>query len=236
MEYRSLVIKNRTSFFLSGLLGLLTLFLLLAILPSVNPVLTKSETTSVDEEAIREILNNRNPVEFEAREAFDPSLLESIYTNEPGPGCTAPLLEVVQFIRQDDTLKADQVGLLDAMQAYVLWQKQAYEKVHIIEARMIAEGRTTMTQEEKDSLHDETGLNYPDPYIPPSYPPPSHQSPYPSTPFTGPMEAIESITFVNPARATAIVLFIETTRKTEYTLVKLGDSWRISCAQPIHRP
>lgn len=118
--------------------------------------------TPMDRRAIRRTLYSEIPTQKMALYQSDPSILTSVYTNEPALcSLNEQELETIRFVRQDATVQATQVGILDYWQAYVIWRGQAVEKREAIAQVVVAEGRNEMTYEEQASLLDQTGKTFP---------------------------------------------------------------------------
>jgi len=84
--------------------------------------------TSQEAKAVEATILRSRRIDAEAAYTFDTSLLSTVYINDPrGGGLTPEALATIQEVRQDPTIRADQVGELDYMQAVIEWRKRNYE-------------------------------------------------------------------------------------------------------------
>lgn len=84
--------------------------------------------TSQEAKAIESAILRSRRIDAEAAYTFDSINFSSIYINDSRGGETPPAaLRLIQEARQDFTIRANQVGYLDYMQAVIDWRKLNYE-------------------------------------------------------------------------------------------------------------
>jgi len=111
--------------------------------------------TSTDAQAVEATILRSLRIDAEANYTFDPSQLSTVYINDPrGGGITPKALAVIQKVRQDSSIQADQVGILDYHQALIERRKRAYD-LYIADLRS-KQADGTLSEEEKMILDGET--------------------------------------------------------------------------------
>jgi hypothetical protein len=111
--------------------------------------------TSDDEQAIRETILRARRIDIEAEYTFDSSQFATVYINDPRGGeITAEALAQIQEVRQDPTIRADQVGLLDYKQAVIEYLKSLYD--NYMAGLRAKQAAGTLTEEEQIILNGET--------------------------------------------------------------------------------
>jgi hypothetical protein len=115
----------------------------------IDPIATENA------QPIKDTILRAVRINIEAAYTFDTSQLATVYTNDPRGGEISPeALALIQEIRQDPTLRIDQVGVLDFMQTNVEHQKQVYDNYMAELRAKQADG--TISAEEQFILDGET--------------------------------------------------------------------------------
>lgn len=80
--------------------------------PAVTPTQGADDHTSVDAQKITDTLYKAIRIDIEAAYSLDASKLVTVYINDPRGGELAPAaLTYIQEVRQDYTIRKDQVGI-----------------------------------------------------------------------------------------------------------------------------
>lgn len=107
---------------------------------------------------IYNVLVQKTNVEVNASYTLDPSHLIEVYINDKRGGLLDDdSVKLVSFIRQDNNISAEDIGLLDFRLAYYSWRKISFDKITAINQKMHNENRASMTAAEVASLTDPTG-------------------------------------------------------------------------------
>ena len=137
------------------------LVILLCMVVGAVPIATARGNTDVPPELAKEIyetVQREMEIESLARYTLDSSLMDQVYINDVRGGRpSVSTLELVQFVKQDPTIKLADIGYLDGRKAYIEWLTGSIERREAVEQAMAAEGRSAMTDAEAASLVDETG-------------------------------------------------------------------------------
>lgn len=120
-----------------------------------EPQVEREPISSYEAEAVRETILRAWRIGVEARHTFDTSKYASVYINDSRGGeMTSEALALIQEIRQDPTIRMDQVGLLDYKIAAIENMKRMYED-YMAELRA-RQAAGTLHEEERLLLEGET--------------------------------------------------------------------------------
>lgn len=119
----------------------------------VNSGQSLEVNTSLDADAVREVIQRSQKVNAEAEYSFNTDILATVYTNDPRGGWEVKpeTLALIREMRQDPTLKVNQVGLLDGKQASIWRRKQKYQDY--IDGLQQKEMAGTLTIDEREILN-----------------------------------------------------------------------------------
>ncbi|MBU0511020.1 MAG: nuclear transport factor 2 family protein [Chloroflexi bacterium] len=110
---------------------------------------------SADAQAIRETILRARRIRIEAEYTFDTSQFDTVYINDPRGGVLSDKgLALIREIRQDTTIRKDQVGILDYKKAVIENLKHLYED-SMAELRA-KESAGKLTEEERLILQVDT--------------------------------------------------------------------------------
>jgi hypothetical protein len=113
------------------------------------------DDTSEEAQAIRETILRARRIRIEAEYTFDTSKFDTVYINDPRGGeMPAEALAQIREIRQDPTIRMDQVGFLDSMQIDIENLKREYDNYMTELRTKQADG--TLTDDEQLILEGET--------------------------------------------------------------------------------
>jgi hypothetical protein len=128
---------------------------------------------SGEAQAVRETILRAWRISVEAEYTFDTSKFTSVYVNDPRGGeITAGALDTIREIRQDPTIRMDQVGLLDYRKAAIKNLKRMYD--HYMAELRAKQTAGTLDEVERLILEGETnGWPTPEPHMESAAPTPT---------------------------------------------------------------
>jgi hypothetical protein len=121
--------------------------------------------TTGEAQAVRETILRSRRVDAEAAYNFETDILSTVYINDPRGGVLAPeAVSYIQEVRQDSTIRADELGNLDLMEAVIERRKRDYDNYMADLQAKQANG--TINEEERLILEGETyGWSTPEPHV-----------------------------------------------------------------------
>jgi hypothetical protein len=112
-------------------------------------------SNSDEVQAIKETIFRARRLRIDAEYNFDTNKFASVYINDPRGGeIPAEALDLIREIRQDPTIRADTVGILDYEKVAIENLKRSYE--NYIAVLRTKEASGTLTEEERLILKGET--------------------------------------------------------------------------------
>jgi len=129
--------------------------------------------TTGEAQAVRETILRSRRVDAEAAYNFETDILSTVYINDPRGGVLAPeAVSYIQEVRQDSTIRADELGNLDLMEAVIERRKRDYE--NYMAELQAKQANGTINEEERLILEGETyGWLAPEPHVESAAPTPT---------------------------------------------------------------
>jgi hypothetical protein len=111
--------------------------------------------TTGEAQAVRETILRSRRVDAEAAYNFETDILSTVYINDPRGGVLAPeAVSYIQEVRQDSTIRADELGNLDLMEAVIERRKRDYD--NYMAELQAKQAKGTINEEERLILEGET--------------------------------------------------------------------------------